>query len=83
METETKTSIEIIRCKTCRLRRFAHEFRVNRLGERLKTCAICRSRGVQNRERVKAKKLAELKIEELKIEELKIEETKIEEDKTD
>ena len=52
MEAENKT-VEIFKCSICRLRRFRHEYSDNRLGERYKSCDICRERGRKNRARVK------------------------------
>lgn len=63
MEDEGKKTIEIIKCGTCRLRRFIHEYKENRLGERFKSCNICRERGRSNRLKLKAKAKAQAEVE--------------------
>lgn len=76
MAEEKTTTFEIIKCGTCRLRRFEYEYKTNRLGERFKACNVCKERGKKNRAKAKVKSLlkedpeimeAKLRLEEVKI----------------
>ena len=54
----SSTEKQIILCSRCRCKRFADEFTITRLGNRLKTCSSCREKA----KKVIAEKKANAKV---------------------